>query len=182
MSKIPKGDIKNKKYRIPQSGIIGQDPVDMQSFPGTTYSHFQAKMENARCGQSAFLKKPTGPSRAILTVGRTVWAKFRPWLEKAGGNSCQTKLSGATVTSTDSRLGRPSGFRAEFGVANAFDGMRYLCEKVKAVHHYFTWVSYEATVSQLNDMKTILQAFESQQSVNSLVSNLTIWNFSGPSL
>jgi hypothetical protein len=83
----------------------------------------------------------------------------------------QARLNGLAlqVTSTDGRLGRPSGFGAEFGVTNAFDGIRYLCEKVETVQDYFTRVPYEAAVVRLNEMETTIQAFEAQQSVSSLM-------------
>jgi hypothetical protein len=86
----------------------------------------------------------------------------------------QSRLNGLAlqVSSTDGRLGRPSGFGAEFGVTNAFDGIRYLCEKVETVQDYFKRVPYETTVSRVNVMETTLQAFESQPSASSLVSDL----------
>jgi hypothetical protein len=85
--------------------------------------------------------------------------------------SLQTSLNSLAiqVTSTERRVGRPSGFGSEFGVTNAFDGVRYLCERLDGVQDQFATVPYVSTVARLEDVETTLQTLQTQQTMGSLI-------------
>lgn len=86
----------------------------------------------------------------------------------------QTRLNSLAMqmTSTDRRVGNPLGFGAKYGVTNAFDGIRHLCERIESVHEEFTHVPYPVMVDRVVRIEENLIGMESRQSPLELVREL----------
>jgi hypothetical protein len=50
------------------------------------------------------------------------------------------------VTPMDRRVGDLLGFGAKYRFINAFDGIRYLCKRIKSIHEEFAHVFYPVMV------------------------------------
>jgi hypothetical protein len=69
---------------------------------------------------------------------------------------------GLVVSSVDRRVGKPSGFGAEFGVSSAFDGLRHLIENLDEFQEPFGEVPYSKTLLRLDSLEVARLAQESK--------------------
>jgi hypothetical protein len=88
----------------------------------------------------------------------------------------QTRLNSLAmqVTSTDRRVGNPLGFGSEYGVTNAFDGIRHLCERIESIHDQFAHVPYSVMVERLVEIEGNLIGMEARQSPIDLIRDLEV--------
>jgi hypothetical protein len=69
---------------------------------------------------------------------------------------------GLVVSSVDRRVGKPSGFGAEFGDSSAFDGLRHLIENQDEFQESFTEVPYSKTLLRLDSLEVARLSQESK--------------------